>query len=161
MVTTQIEDSVLCMCFPHYMYVRADDVAQSKISTRQWAENNDYNVEKLFHKVSGKCTIHEITLPSSQCHTKQFYLCVFIALPGWYPVPAKYAEIVGEENPAHSPHSSPAPIWTEQWVMLCPAPLPLPTHTHKHYHECGNRIVICDTCTYMYMWLFRCWWEQW
>ena len=41
------------MCYPHYMYTRADDVAQSKISTRQWAENNEYNVEKLFHKVSG------------------------------------------------------------------------------------------------------------
>ena len=29
----------------------ADGPVQSKLSTRQWAENNNYNVEKLFTKV--------------------------------------------------------------------------------------------------------------
>ena len=41
---------VLCVCVSTGAGSSAG-AGQSKISTRQWAENKDYNVEKLFHKV--------------------------------------------------------------------------------------------------------------
>ena len=45
----------VCVCVCVHVCVCAcytgSNSKQEKISTRQWAENNDYNVEKLFHKV--------------------------------------------------------------------------------------------------------------
>lgn len=42
---------VLHMCMDVLCSTPADGPVQSKLSTRQWAENNNYNVEKLFTKV--------------------------------------------------------------------------------------------------------------
>ena len=112
-----------CMWLPKFLYISAQlaccctaagGPVQSKLSTRQWAEDNKYNVEKIFTKVLNTPSAHTL----DHCKTCVPPVGVCPAVPNRHRVSTDHETAVGEENSPHTSLSSSTHLLFRQYVIM-------------------------------------------